>query len=80
MGYIGLRHDVTSVRVYGYSQIKWVSVPKFLKIIEYLLKTYGYFTRILPLSLALYIVTPSLTPGQTQGQLLHRIKDLGLGK
>ena len=28
-------------------QVNWVSIPKFLKIIEYLLKTYGYFTRIL---------------------------------
>ena len=28
-------------------------MPKVLKIIEYLFKTYGYFTRILPLSLAL---------------------------
>ena len=35
-------------------QINWVSIPKFLKIIEYLLETLGYFTRILPLSLALY--------------------------
>ena len=34
-------------------QINWVSIPKFLKIILYLLKTFGYFTRILPLSLAL---------------------------
>ena len=34
-------------------QINWVSIPKFLKIIEYLPKTYGYFTPILPLSLAL---------------------------
>ena len=34
-----------------FCQINWVSIPKFLKIIEYLLKT--YFTWILPLSLAL---------------------------
>ena len=39
-------------------QINWVSIPKFLKIIEYLLKTYGYFTRILPLSLALCPAEP----------------------
>ena len=36
-------------------QINWVSIPKFLKIIEYLLKTFGYFTQILLLSLALLL-------------------------
>ena len=30
-------------------QINWASIPKFLKITEYLLKTLGYFTQILPL-------------------------------
>ena len=37
-------------------QINWVSIPNVLKIIEYLLKTYGYnFTWRLPLSLVLFI-------------------------
>ena len=36
-------------------QINWVSIPKIFKIIEYLLKTLGYFTQILPLSLALSV-------------------------
>ena len=40
--------------------INWVSIPKFLKIIEYWLKTFGYFTQILLLSLALYIVIMNL--------------------
>ena len=37
-------------------QINWVLIPKFLKIIEYLLKTLEYFTQILPLSLALHVL------------------------
>ena len=36
-------------------QINWVSIAKFLKIIGYLLKTFGYFTWILLLSLGLEI-------------------------
>ena len=34
-------------------QINWLLLPKLLRIIEYLLKIYGYFTQIFPLSLAL---------------------------
>ena len=55
MGFSGLETLVFTLEFgnnWVLCQVNWVSIPKFLKIIEYLLKTYGYFTRILLLSTA----------------------------
>ena len=45
-----------NLEINGYSvKSTGYQYPSFLKIIEYLLKTYGYFTWIFPLSLALSV-------------------------